>query len=533
MHSLSRSILLVFFCVCAHAREPVVAREFMVSTAHPLAAQAGYDVLARGGSAVDAAIAVQMVLGLVEPESSGIGGGAFLLQWSQREQKLRSYDGRETAPAAARPDRFMRDGKPMGFMEAVVGGRSVGVPGVVRMLELAHQKHGRLKWAELFQPAIKLAEGGFPLSPRLYAVLQDEQYLRRDPAALRVYYGKAVGERIVNPEYAATLRALAVRGASALYEGPIAADMVHAVRGQSGDLTAADLHGYRAMEREPVCGSYRVWRLCSMGPPSSGGVGVLQILGILERTRFIEAPAQSAQALHYFSEAGRLAYADRARYLGDPSFNAIPIARLLSPDYLDKRAKLIGERSMRRAMPGDFESGTSHFSIVEANGDAVAMTTTIESGFGSRIMVRGFLLNNELTDFDFTPGGPNEVGGGKRPRSSMAPTMVFNQKGELELLMGSPGGSQIINFVAKALVGVLDWKLDVQAAIDLPNFGSRNGPTQIERGSRYEALIPALTERGHDIRLSEMESGLHGIERVPGGWRGGADSRREGVARGR
>jgi gamma-glutamyltranspeptidase/glutathione hydrolase len=309
--------------------------------------------------------------------------------------------------------------------------------------------------------------------------------------------------------------------------------MVHAVRGQSGDLTEADLHGYRAIEREPVCGSYRVWRLCSMGPPSSGGVGVLQILGILERTRFIEAPAQSAQALHYFSEAGRLAYADRARYLGDPSFNAIPIARLLSPDYLDKRAKLIGERSMRRAMPGDFESGTSHFSIVEANGDAVAMTTTIESGFGSRIMVRGFLLNNELTDFDFTPGGPNEVGGGKRPRSSMAPTMVFNQKGELELLMGSPGGSQIINFVAKALVGVLDWKLDVQAAIDLPNFGSRNGPTQIERGSRYEALIPALTERGHDIRLSEMESGLHGIERVPGGWRGGADSRREGVARGR
>ena len=533
MHSLSRSILLVFFCVCAHAREPVVAREFMVSAAHPLAAQAGYDTLARGGSAVDAAVAVQMVLGLVEPESSGIGGGAFLLEWSQGEQKLRSYDGRETAPAAARPDRFMRDGRPMGFMEAVVGGRSVGVPGVLRMLELAHQKHGRLKWAELFQLAIDLAEKGFPLSPRLYAVLQDEQYLRKDPSALRVYYGKAVGERIVNPEYAATLRALAARGASAMYEGPIAADMVHAVRSQKGDLTEADLRGYRAMEREPVCGSYRVWRLCSMGPPSSGGVGVLQILGILERTHFTEAPPQSAQAVHYFAEAGRLAYADRARYLGDPSFNSIPIAKLLSPDYLDKRAKLIGERSMRRAMPGDFESGTSHFSIVEANGDAVAMTTTIESGFGSRIMVRGFLLNNELTDFDFTPGGANEVGGGKRPRSSMAPTMVFDRQGRLQLLVGSPGGSQIINFVAKALVGVLDWKLNVQEAIDLPNFGSRNGPTQIERGSRYEALIPALTERGHDIRLSEMESGLHGIERVPGGWRGGADSRREGVALGR
>ena len=535
MLPLSRSIRLVVLLSClsfgAQAREPVVAREFMVSAAHPLAAQAGYDILARGGSAVDAAIAVQMVLGLVEPESSGIGGGAFLLHWSQREQKVRSYDGRETAPAAARGDRFMRDGKPMGFMEAVVGGRSVGVPGVLRMLELAHQKHGRLPWAELFQPAIQAAEQGFPLSPRLYEVLQDEQHLRRDPAALRVYYGKAVGERIVNPEYAATLRALATRGASAMYEGPIAADMVRAVRAQKGDLTADDVRGYRAMEREPLCGTYRVWRICSMGPPSSGGVGVLQILGILERVPFAGAPV--VPAVHYFSEAGRLAYADRARYLGDPAFGSIPLARLLSPDYLDRRAKLIGERSMRRAMPGDFESGTSHFSIVEANGDAVAMTTTIESGFGSRIMVRGFLLNNELTDFDFTPGGPNEVRGGKRPRSSMAPTMVFDRQGNLQLLIGSPGGSQIINFVAKVLVGVLDWKLDIQGAIDLPNFGSRNGPTQIERSSRYEALVPALTERGHDIRLSEMESGLHGIERVPGGWRGGADPRREGVALGR
>jgi gamma-glutamyltranspeptidase/glutathione hydrolase len=531
----SALVLLVFCASLAHAREAVVAREFMVAAAHPLAAQAGYDILARGGSAVDAAIAVQMVLGLVEPESSGIGGGAFLLHWSQREKKLRSYDGRETAPKTARPDRFMRDGKPMAFYDAVVGGRSVGVPGVLRMLELAHRRHGRLPWAELFQPAIDAAEQGFPLSPRLHAVLQEETFLRDDPAARRTYYGRAIGERIVNPEYAATLRALATRGADAMYEGAIAADIARAVRShvKPGDLTAADIGAYKAFEREPLCGSYRVWRICSMGPPSSGGVGVLQILGMLERTKFAEAPAQSAQAVHYFSEAGRLAYADSARYLGDPAFVPVPIARLLSARYLDGRAKLITERSMRRALPGDMESGTSHFSIVEANGDAVAMTTTIESGFGSRIMVRGFLLNNELTDFDFTPGGPNEVRGGKRPRSSMAPTMVFDRQGELQLMIGSPGGSQIINFVAKSLVGVLDWKLDVQAAIDLPNFGSRNGPTQIERGSRYEALAPQLTERGHDIRLSEMESGLHGIERVPGGWRGGADPRREGVALGR
>jgi gamma-glutamyltranspeptidase/glutathione hydrolase len=507
----------------------------MVAAAHPLASQAGYDVLARGGSAVDAAIAVQMVLGLVEPQSSGIGGGAFLLHWSQREQKLRSYDGRETAPMAARPDRFMRNGKPMGFYDAAVGGRSVGVPGVLRMLELAHQRHGRLPWAELFRPAIEAAEQGFPLSPRFYAVLQDERFLREDAAARELYYGKAVGERVVNRQYAQTLTALATRGASAMYEGEIAADMVRAVRShaKAGDLTAADVSAYRAVEREPLCGTYRVWRLCSMGPPSSGGVGVLQILGILERTRFAAAPAQSAQAVHYFSEAGRLAYADRARYLGDPDAVPVPLARLLSPKYLEKRASLIGERSVRRAMPGDLESGTSHFSIVEQNGDAVAMTTTIESGFGSRIMVRGFLLNNQLTDFDFAPGGPNQVGGGKRPRSSMAPTLVFDTEGRLQLLVGSPGGSQIINYVAKALVGVLDWKLDIQQAIDLPNFGSRNGPTQIESGSRYEALAPALAERGHELRVMEMESGLHGIERVPGGWRGGADPRREGVVRGR
>ena len=528
-----------FFVFCAgtlaEARDAVVAKHFMVAAAHPLAAEAGYRILEQGGSAVDAAIAVQLVLGLVEPESSGIGGGAFLLYWSQAEKKLRSYDGRETAPAAARPDRFVKSGKPMEFMDAVVGGRSVGVPGALRMLELAHRRHGRLAWRELFTPAIELAERGFALSPRLHAVLAEEKYLPSDPRAREIYYGKAVGSRIVNREYADTLKAVAANGANAFYEGQIAADMVRAVRAhlKPGDLTLADIKAYRAQEREPVCGQYRVWRLCSMGPPSSGGVAVLQILGILERTRFAEAQAQSAQALHYFSEAGRLAYADRARYLGDPDVVMIPVARLLSAGYLSQRAALIGERATGRALPGDNENGTSHFSIVEENGDAVAMTTTIESGFGSRIMVRGFLLNNELTDFDFVPGGPNQVGPRKRPRSSMAPTMVFDAEGRLQLLVGSPGGSAIINYVAKALIGVLDWQLDIQQAIELPNVGSRNGPTQIERGSAYEALVPALTERGHDVRLSTLESGLHGIERVPGGWRGGADPRREGVALGR
>ena len=269
-----------------------------------------------------------------------------------------------------------------------------------------------------------------------------------------------------------------------------------------------------------------------MGPPSSGGVAVLQILGMLERTPFASAPAQGAQAVHYFAEAGRLAYADRARYLGDPDFVAVPVVRLLSPAHLSRRAGLIGERSLGQALPGDVESGTSHFSIVAANGDALAMTTTIETLFGSRILVRGFLLNNQLTDFDFVPGSPNEVGPGKRPRSSMAPTMVFDRAGQLQLVVGSPGGSAIINYVAKTLVGVLDWKLDIQQAIDLPNFGSRNGPTQLEAGTRFEKLATPLEERGHQVNLIRLQSGLHGIERVPGGWRGGADSRREGVARG-
>jgi gamma-glutamyltranspeptidase/glutathione hydrolase len=526
---------LAFVAFSAQARDAVTAREFVVAAAHPLAVDAGYDILKRGGSPVDAAIAVQMVLGLVEPESSGIGGGAFLLHWSEKEKKLRTYDGRETAPAAARADRFLdKNGKPLGFYAAAVGGRSVGVPGVLRMLELAHRKHGRLPWADLFQPAIDIAEKGFLPTPRMKELLAGETYLRSDARARAVYYDRAPDAPIVNREYAATLRVIAAKGADAFYDGDIARDLVAAVRAnaKAGDLTVEDMKGYRAVEREPVCGPYRVWMICSMGPPSSGGVAVLQILGMLERTPFASAPPQSAQAVHYFAEAGRLAYADRGRYLGDPDFVSVPVARLLSPGYLDKRAALIGERSLRIAMPGDKEGGTSHLSIVGRDGDAVSMTTTIETIFGSRIMVRGFLLNNELTDFDFTPGSANQVAPGKRPRSSMAPTMVFDREQQLQLVVGSPGGSNIINYVAKALVGVLDWKLDIQSAIDLPNFGSRNGPTQIEAGSRYESLIPELERRGHDVQRSRLESALHGVQRVPGGWRGGADSRKDGIVRG-
>ena len=516
----------------AHAREAAVAKQFMVAAASPLAVQAGVDVLERGGSAVDAAVAVQMVLGLVEPESSGIGGGAFMLHWSQEEKKLRAYDGRETAPAAARADRFLDpQKKPLPFIEAAVGGRSVGVPGVLRMLELAHARHGRRPWHELFDAAVRMGEQGFDPSPKLREALERERFLREDAAARKLYYS---GDRVVNREYAETLRAIARGGARVFYEGDIAKDIVLAVRthAKPGDLTEEDLRGYRAVEREPVCGPYRGVLVCSMGPPSSGGVALLQILGLLERTSFARAPAQSAVSVHFFAEAGKLAYADRARYLGDSDFVSVPVKELLSPSYLDKRAKLITERAMALAPPGDPEAGTSHFSIVDARGDVVSMTTTIESAFGSRILVRGFLLNNQLTDFDFVPAQANSVAGGKRPRSSMAPTVLL-EGGRVRMALGSPGGSMIINYVAKALVGTLDWGLDIQSAIELPNFGSRNGPTLIEQASAYEKLASELAEVGHQVERIPLASGLHGIERVPGGWRGGADPRREGVARGR
>ncbi len=572
LHALALSLVFLV-ASCAHERqrdlEPeqatgrrekaaFVAQRTMVVAANPHAVDAALEMLRAGGSAVDAAIAAQMVLGLVEPQSSGIGGGAFLLHWSHAAKRVRSYDGRETAPAAASANRFLgADGKALPRREAIVGGRSVGVPGVLRMLELAHRRHGRLPWARLFEPAIGLAESGFAMSPRLHRLLDRERALRADPTARQLFYtptdlARPVGERIVNADYAATLRGIAAGGADAFYHGAIAEDMVRAVRTHrnAGDLALGDLARYVALERDPVCGPYRGRRVCGMGPPSSGGIAVLQLLAILERSPFGNAPPRSSEALHWFSEAGRLAYADRQRYIADPAFVSQPVTGLLDPAYLDARARLLGERSMGRAQPGEPRgaaalqdapehavAGTSHLSIVDERGDAVAMTTTIEDGFGSRILVRGFLLNNQLTDFAWVPevnGRPvaNRVEPEKRPRSTMAPTLVFDADGSLRLVAGSPGGSAIINYVAKALVAVLDWKLDAQSAVALPNFGSRNGPTEIERGSAYEALVWDLQARGHEVSVTNLTSGLHVVERVPGGWRGGADPRREGVARG-
>ena len=539
------------------------AKRHVVVAAHPLAAEAGLRMLDRGGSAVDAMIATQLVLTLVEPHASGLGGGAFLLVNDARAKRILAYDARETAPGAATATMFLGpEGKPMAFQAAVVGGRSVGVPGTPRLLEVAHARHGKLPWPELFQPAIALAEKGFPISRRLHTLLGKDSGLLDQPVARAYFFGedgkpRAEGSILKNPELAKTLRSMAAKGADAFYTGEVAADIVAAVRSHPknpGSMSLEDLSGYRVRTVEPVCGDYRAWRLCGMPPSSSGGIAVLQMLGILSHFDLASVRPGSSQAVHLFSEAGRLAFADRNRYVGDDRFAEVPVAGLVDPAYLAGRAKLVrAEKSMGRAEPGtppglkvafaddaaDDPAGTSHIAIVDREGNAVSMTTTIEAFFGSRQMVRGFLLNNELTDFDFVPVREgrtvaNAVAPGKRSRSSMAPFLVHDARtGALEMVVGSPGGSLIIGYVAKALVACLDWKLDLQAAIDLANFGSRNGPTEIEKGTELEGVQAALRAMGHEVRAIDMTSGLAAIRRAPGGWQAAADPRREGAALGR
>ncbi len=547
--------------------------KFAVAAANPLATDAGYQVLKAGGSAVDAAIAVQMVLTLVEPQSSGIGGGAFLMHFDGKS--VEAYDGRETAPAAANENLFIKpDGKPMAFIEGVVGGRSVGVPGTVRMLELAHQQHGKLPWAALFQPAITLAEQGFKVSARLNTLLAAEQHLKKDPVAAAYFYNASgqpwpVGHVLKNPELAQVLRDIAARGSKALLEGPVAQAIVDKIRSHPtnpGQMTLADLSGYQPRKREPLCHDHavqpqKVYRLCGFPPPSSGAIAIGQMLGILQNTQGAALPLgadglPSADWLHFYTEAARLAFADRAQYVADPDFVPPPAGSwmsLLSTDYLAQRARLIGAQSMKVAQPGRPEGtrtsfapmphqpeyGTSHISIVDAQGRAVAMTTTIEDAFGARQMVKGFLLNNELTDFSFAPrdaqGTPiaNRVQPGKRPRSSMSPTLVFDKAtGQLVMSGGSPGGALIIHYTAKTLWGTLHWGLNAQQAINLPNFGSANGPTLLEEKRFPAATVDALKTRGHEVREMNMTSGLQAIQRMPGGYFGGADPRREGVVMG-
>lgn len=542
------------------AKTLAVATRHMVAAADPRAAEAGREILRQGGSAVDAAIAVQLVLGLVEPQSSGLGGGAFLLNWDAASREVRTYDGRETAPAAAKPDQFLRDGKPIPFEEAVLSGLSVGVPGVMRMLELAHKRHGKLAWKDLFAPAIKLADDGFVVSRRLNMLLRGSGASKFSPGARAYFFDDAGAARpegyiLKNPAYAATLRALADKGATALYEGEIANGIAAAVTAAKGVMTTTDLANYTAIERDPVCITYREHRICGMGPPSSGAITIAQTLKLIEPFESITGSDKrmTTEALHLIAEAEKLAYADRNRYIADPAFVPQP-SGLLDDGYLAERRKLIDpKRAMPRAEPGippgvarrSFGidqtreiAGTSHVSVLDDAGNAVSMTTTIEGAFGSHLWAAGFLLNNELTDFSFMPvdehGTPvaNAVAGGKRPRSSMAPTLVFDKNGDLEIITGSPGGSRIILYVAKTLVAMLDWGMDAESAATLVNFGSQGQKFELEFG--MDALWPGLNLKayGHSVMPETMTSGIHTIARRNGRIEGAADPRREGAALG-
>jgi gamma-glutamyltranspeptidase/glutathione hydrolase len=579
----------------------VTARSILVATAHPLASKAGCEVLKQGGSAVDAAVAVQMVLGLVEPQSSGLGGGAFMLHYDAASGSVVAYDGRETAPAAATENdlRWVSDTdrtapQPGG---ARASGRSIGTPGAVRMLELAHQAHGRQPWSQLFDPAITLATDGFPVSGRMAQAIEvNATGLKRDAEATAYFFNadgtpKALGTRLTNPAYAATLNTLARGGANAFYTGPVAQGIVDKIKVTRGGNPAvaitpgltemSDLAGYQAKARIPVCTSYRDYEICGMPPPSSGGITVAQIMGIVENFDMaahrpaaidIYGGKPTVMGVHLMAEAGRLAYADRNKYIADTDFTPLPgnsWDTMLNMPYLQSRAALISTtRSMGTAQAGVLgsnafgtslvnEAGTTHFTIVDRRGNVVSMTTTVEASMGSFHFTQGFILNNQLTDFDASPtdaqGNPiaNKLQAGKRPRSSMAPTLVFRKgsggaRGRFVMGTGSPGGATIIQYVAKTLVGALDWGLDAQQATSLVNFGAANSATtnvggehpniNIANNGNDDALVSGLRALGHTVSISAQSSGTSTImrARVNGSrvWQGGADPRREGIVLG-
>ncbi len=550
-----------------------------VATANPLASQAGLEILRQGGSALDAAIAAQLVLTLVEPQSSGIGGGAFLMHFDGR--RVQAFDGRETAPRQVPSDLFLENGKPMGMDKAIVGGRSVGTPGLIRMLSLAHGEHGKLSWEKLFAPAIRLSTDGFPMSPRLHRLLRLDKSLRQDPQAAAYFYQddgkpKPIGSILKNPGLATILYKIAHEGPDAFYRGVIADAIVSAVRGHPtnpGWLSKDDLERYTAKEREPICffdqpsSDTQRYRLCGFPPPGSGTIAIAQTMAMMRMTGVEQRKGVTDQWLHSYSEAARRAFADRAAFVADPDYVTPPAwgwQSLLEPRYLEQRAKEISvqrsplvnagdpaEPSLKiAAFPEAPESGTSHISVIDQYGNAVAMTTTIESVFGSRLMVStgetgGFMLNNQLTDFGFVAtdrhGRPlvNRIEPGKRSRSSMSPTLIFESPGQgqgetLVAALGSPGGASIIHYVAKTIYGLLYWGLDAQQAIDLPNFSvtTTNGQLQLEKNRQSPESIGWLKERGHSPIETDLPSGIQALERISGRWRGGADPRREGAVAG-
>ncbi|HHC6594697.1 TPA: gamma-glutamyltransferase [Vibrio parahaemolyticus] len=544
-------------------KQLVKAKDYMVTAANPIATQAGADVLEQGGNAIDAMVAVQLMLGLVEPQSSGIGGGAFLVYWDGEQQKLTTYDGRETAPLAATPTLFLDDqGQPLQFYDAVVGGRSVATPGTVKLLWDTHQKYGKLEWKKIIQPVINLAEEGFAVSPRLASLIaNDAERLSRFPTTKAYFFNadgspKAEGTRLKNPEYAQTLQAIAKQGAQAFYQGDIAKDIIATVQtvvGNPGVLAQQDFDTYRIKQREPVCAAYQSYDICGMGPPSSGALTVGQILAITEQYDLKGWGPDSAKSWQVIAGASGLAFADRGKYMADQDYVPMPTEGLLDKDYLKQRAELIQvgkaltkveagnppwSHAMNLSMDESIElPSTSHFNIVDKQGNVVSMTTTIENAFGSRLMVRGFLLNNELTDFSFRThqnGAPiaNRLEPGKRPRSSMAPTIIMKDD-QPYMAIGSPGGSRIIGYVAQAIIAHTQWDMDIQQAINQPRVLNRFGTVDLEQDSAATQLQPALEKMGFKTEIRDLNSGLHAIRITENGLEGAADPRREGAAIGK
>ena len=539
----------------------ITADRFMITAANPHAAQAGHDVLARGGNAIDAMVATQFMLGLVEPQSSGLGGGAFLVYYDAEDDHVTTYDGRETAPMTAKPTLFQdEEGEKLKFWDAVVGGRSVGTPGTVKLMYETHKAHGKLPWPSLVQPAIDLAESGFAVSDRLHqSIANDTERLSVHPDTKAYFFdaeGKPhpVGYVLKNQAYAETLKKIAIGGANAFYVGPIALAIVDKVRNAAnpGVLSFTDLAHYKIVQRDPVCINYRDYLVCGMGPPSSGALTVGQILGLVQPYDLRELGPTSVDSWRLIGDASRLAFADRGRYMADSDFVPMPTEGLVSPGYLKQRSELlVGEKALDSVSAGEPEwdhsmlladdesiefKSTSHFSIVDADGNAVSITTTIENGFGSRLMSGGFLLNNELTDFSFAThnnGVPiaNRVEPGKRPRSSMSPTIVLKE-GKPYMIVGSPGGSRIIGYVAQAIIAHLDWGMNVQEAINMPHAVNRFGTFDLEEGTGAEALQGELEAIGYEVNVRSLNSGLHAIVIADGQLMGGADPRREGVVLG-
>jgi gamma-glutamyltranspeptidase/glutathione hydrolase len=556
----------LLLCGAAQAREAPrrdaggLAAHAMVAAANPMAVAAGLAVLKRGGTAADAAVAVQAVLGLVEPQSSGLGGGGFMVFYDARTRRATAYDGRETAPAGATPDMFLGpDGRPLAYVANILSGRSTGTPGAIAMLDLAQREHGKLAWASLFADGVRLARDGFAVPGRMADAANGRAAQAQTPDAV-AYFTKPDGSRIRrgdlfrNPAYAASLRKIAAERSAGLLTGRIAQDIVDRTHEgeRPGALSLADLAAYRPKAGPALCRPYRVYVVC-VPPAPSGGPAVLEALGLLARTDVAAHGPADPQGWYLFSQASRLMYADRDRYLADPAFVAVPVEGLLSPAYLDARAGLIGPTAGPPPEPGvppgapqraaDHTAepgGTSHFVIVDRWGNVASMTTSVESIFGSGRMVDGFFLNNQLTDFSFSPanadGTPaaNAVAPGKRPRSAMSPVVVLDRQGRFVAALGSPGGPAIIAYNLKTLVGVLDWKLTAQAAIDLPNLIARGAVYDAEVGKVPPGVAEGLAARGVTLTqgTSAEGSGLQAIEAVPGGYRGAADPRREGEARG-